>query len=68
MPMRSKAQSRLMHAAAHDPAAAKRMGVPQDVAEEFVQSSHGKSLRGLPEHIKKNTGGVVSGYPKKFKW
>jgi hypothetical protein len=35
MPSTSKAQARLMAAAAHDPAFAKRAGVPVKVAKEF---------------------------------
>jgi len=52
MPFRSKAQSRLMHAAANDPAVAKKTGVPQDVAEEFVAAGHGRKQGKLPEHKK----------------
>lgn len=35
MPSKSKAQKRLMAAAAHDPAFAKKVGVPVSVAKEF---------------------------------
>ena len=35
MPSKSKKQEKLMRAAAHDPAFAKKAGVPQDVAQEF---------------------------------
>ena len=50
MPSKSKAQSRLMHAAARDPEVAKRTGVPQSVAKEFVEADEGRSLKNLPEH------------------
>jgi hypothetical protein len=52
MPFKSKAQSRLMHAAANDPAVAKRTGVPQSVAGEFVAEGHGKKQSRLPEKKK----------------
>jgi len=35
MPSKSPAQARLMAAAAHNPAFAKKAGVPQGVAKEF---------------------------------
>ena len=43
MPSKSPAQARLMAAAAHDPAFAKKAGVPQSVAREFNQADKGKS-------------------------
>lgn len=49
MPVKSKAQNRLMHAAASSPAMAKKLKVPQGVAKEYVSSAHGKSLKKLPE-------------------
>lgn len=38
MPSTSKPQARLMAASAHDPAFAKKVGVPQAVAKEFNQA------------------------------
>ena len=35
MPSKSKKQARTMAAAAHNPAFAKKMGIPQKVAKEF---------------------------------
>ena len=35
MPSKSPAQARMMAAAAHDPAFARKVGVPQTVAREF---------------------------------
>ena len=43
MPMKSKAQSRMMHAAG------KVKGVPAKVGKKFVMEQHGKSLKRLPE-------------------
>ena len=44
MPSTSDKQRRTMAAAAHDPAFAKRMGIPQKVAREFNQADKGKKL------------------------
>lgn len=38
MPPVSEAQRRLMHAAANNPAVAKKTGVPRSVAKEFANS------------------------------
>lgn len=38
MPSRSAKQKRTMQAAAHDPGFAKRVGIPQSVAREFVEA------------------------------
>lgn len=44
MPSKSPAQARMMAAAAHNPAFAKKVGVPQKVAKEFNQADKGKML------------------------
>ena len=44
MPSKSQAQHNLMEMVAHDPKAAKRLGIPQSVGEEFVQADKGKKL------------------------
>lgn len=44
MPSKSKAQARLMAAAAHNPAFAKKVGVPVSVAKEFNQADKGKKF------------------------
>lgn len=38
MPSKSASQARLMAGAAHDPKFAKKVGVPQSVAQEFNQA------------------------------
>lgn len=38
MPSKSPAQARTMAGAAHDPAFAKKVGIPQAVAKEFNQA------------------------------
>lgn len=52
MPSKSKAQKRMMAAAAHNPAFAKKVGVPVKVAKEFNKADTGSKKR-LPEHKKK---------------
>ena len=44
MPSKSQAQHNLMELVAYDPAAAKRLGIPQSVGEEFIQADKGKKL------------------------
>ena len=45
MPTRSKAQARLMRAAAHDRSFAKKAGVPMKVAKEFVRADKRKKAK-----------------------
>ncbi|HKF60255.1 MAG TPA: hypothetical protein VKB42_02775 [Dongiaceae bacterium] len=44
MPSKSPSQARLMAAAAHDPAFAKRVGVPRKVAKEFNRADAGTGI------------------------
>jgi hypothetical protein len=44
VPSKSKAQRNLMAAAAHNPAFAKKVGVPAKVAKEFNQADKGKKF------------------------
>ena len=44
MPSKTAKQARLMAAAAHNPAFARKVGVPQKVAREFNQADKGGSL------------------------
>ena len=44
MPSKSPKQARTMAAAAHNPAFAKRVGIPQKVAREFNQADKGGKL------------------------
>jgi len=46
MPSKSKAQRNLMAAAAHNPAFAKKVGVPVSVAQEYNQADKGKKFKG----------------------
>lgn len=46
MPSTSKKQHNLMAMVANDPAAAKRLGIPQSVGQEFTQADKGKKFDG----------------------
>lgn len=53
MPSRSEKQARTMRAAEHDPAFAKKLGIPQKVAHDFVAADkktnkfgYGRSKKG----------------------
>jgi hypothetical protein len=46
MPSTSPAQANMMAAAAHNPAFAKHVGVPQSVAQDFNQADKGKHIIG----------------------
>jgi hypothetical protein len=45
MPSSSEKQARTMRAAMHDPAFAKKMGIPQSVAREFVKADQARAAR-----------------------
>ena len=45
MPSVSKKQKRLMDAAAHSPAFAKKVGIPMSVAKDYSESSKGMKFR-----------------------
>jgi hypothetical protein len=44
MPSKSKAQHNMMAMVAHDPAAAKRLGISQSVGKEFVNADKGRKF------------------------
>ena len=45
MPSTSKKQHNLMEAVAHNPAFAKKVGIPRSVGEEFVKADKGKTFK-----------------------
>ena len=49
MPSKSKAQHNFMEMVAHNPKAAKRVGVPQSVGRDFVEADKGKASATRPE-------------------
>lgn len=67
MPSVSPAQKRLMDAAAHNPAFAKKVGVPVKVAKEFSQADKGRKFAGGGEmkESKKMMGKEISFMKKK---
>ena len=59
MPAVSKKQERFMQAVAHNPAFAKKAGVPQSVGKEFTKSGGGMATKmnaGFMAMMKKNAG------------
>ena len=44
MPSKSPNQHRLMEAVAHNPAFAKKVGIPQSVGKEFSAADHARKL------------------------
>jgi hypothetical protein len=58
MPSKSQKQARLMAAAAHDPAFAKKVGVPMKVAKEFNKADKGGKL--LKKAMKKPKSGLLA--------
>jgi len=54
MPAKSVKQKRLMDAAAHNPAFAKKVGIPQSVAMDFSKASKGKKFQKGGEPMKKS--------------
>jgi|LakMenE18May11ns_1017448.scaffolds.fasta_scaffold6763235_1 hypothetical protein len=51
MPVKSKAQQRLMFAAAQNPEVAKKTGVSQSVAKEFINSTPKKRFKKLKKKL-----------------
>jgi hypothetical protein len=51
MPIKSKAQQRLMYAAAQNSKVAKKTGVSQAVAREFIKSTPKKQFKKLKEKL-----------------
>ena len=46
MPSKSSSQHNLMEAVAHNPAFAKKVGIPQKVGKDFAKADEGKKLKG----------------------
>jgi hypothetical protein len=67
MPSKTKAQHNLMAMVANDPAAAKRVGVPQSVGKEFVEADKGRKFNqgGEMKESKKMMGKEVAFMKKK---
>ena len=53
MPSKSLAQHKMMEMVAHNPQAAKRLGIPQSVGQDFVAADKGKKFaNALRQHGK----------------
>jgi hypothetical protein len=48
MPSKSKAQAKTMKAAAHSPQFAKKVGIPQGVAQDYAAADKKRGTKGLP--------------------
>lgn len=56
MPSKSKAQERFMQAAAHNAKFAKKVDIPQSVAQEFAEADNKAKQKSLPQRIKQRYG------------
>ena len=61
MPSKSKAQRNFMAAVAHNPAFAKKAGVPQSVGKEFNEADKGRKFSKGGDMKKMNMGGYADG-------
>jgi hypothetical protein len=61
MPSKSKAQHNFMAAVAHNPAFAKKAGVPQSVGKEFNEADKGRKFSKGGDMKKMNMGGYADG-------
>ena len=60
MPSKSKAQHNLMAMVAHDPAAAKRLGISQAVGKEFVNADKGRKFSQGGRIMAKSSGNGIT--------
>jgi hypothetical protein len=61
MPSKSKAQRNFMAAVAHNPAFAKKAGVPQSVGKDFNEADRGRKFSKGGDMKKMNMGGYADG-------
>lgn len=64
MPSKSPAQARMMAAAAHNPQFAKKVGVPQGVAQDFNEADTGGKMLAAPKPTPKKSPKGSHGGPK----
>jgi hypothetical protein len=69
MPSKSSSQHNLMAAVAHNPAFAKKVGIPQKVGKEFDKADEGKKFKGggLYENIHKKRERIAEGSGEKMR-
>jgi hypothetical protein len=69
MPSKSPSQHRLMQAVAHNPAFAKKVGIPQKVGKEFAKTDEGKKFKegGLYDNINAKRERIAEGSGEKMR-
>ena len=69
MPSKSPAQHKLMTAVAHNPAFAKKTGIPQKVGKDFAKADEGKKFKGggLYENINAKRERIAEGSGEKMR-
>jgi len=69
MPSKSPAQHKLMSAVAHNPAFAKKVGIPQKVGKEFDKADEGKKFKrgGLYDNINAKRQRIAEGSGEKMR-
>ena len=69
MPSKSPSQHRLMQAVAHNPAFAKKVGIPQKVGKEFAKADEGKKFKegGLYDNINAKRERIAEGSGEKMR-
>jgi hypothetical protein len=69
MPSKSSSQHSLMAAVAHNPAFAKKVGIPQKVGKDFAKADEGKKLKGggLYENINAKRERISEGSGEKMR-
>ena len=69
MPTKSSSQHNLMAAVAHNPAFAKKVGIPQKVGKEFTKADEAKKMKGggLYENINAKRQRIAEGSGEKMR-
>lgn len=67
MPSKSAKQHRMMAMVANDPAAAKRLGIPQSVGQEFMKADKGRKFKEGGEMAAKKLFGGKETYSEELK-
>jgi hypothetical protein len=69
MPSKSSSQHNLMQAVAHNPAFAKKVGIPTKVGKEFAKADEGKKFKvgGLYENINAKRQRIAEGSGEKMR-
>jgi hypothetical protein len=65
MPSKTPKQAKTMRAAAHNPQFAKKVGIPQDVAQDFTASDQDPALAVVRDTLNKDKKPPHKGDPKR---